>query len=106
VVCIKAFHRRYTFSTWSRRQFPVIQDKSLQQENHSRDNTTMTRDVLNIQIRAKISVTHIRVYQQSLSPCTLHSRFLSKIRKASDATLIVPGRHTISIIFLHNLDSV
>jgi len=36
---------RYACLTWSRRQFPVIQNIMLQQENHSRDNTTMTRDI-------------------------------------------------------------
>ena len=105
VTCMKTFHRRYICFTMSRRQFPVIQNILLQQENHSRDITTMTRDVLNVQIGVNDSVTHIHVHQQSLSPCILRSRVLSKIRKASYAMLVVAGKPT-QIIFLLNLDSV
>ena len=65
----------------------------------------MTRDVLNVQIGVNDSVTHIHVHQQSLSPCILRSRVLSKIRKASYAMLVVAGKPT-QIIFLLNLDSV
>jgi len=105
LVCIKAFHSHYTSLTWPRRQLPVIQDILLQQGNHSRDNTTMTRDILNVQIGVNFSFTHIRIYQLNLLPCILGS-CLSKIRKAFYAMLVVAGRHTISTIFLHNLDSV
>jgi hypothetical protein len=106
MVCIKAFDGGYTSSTWSRKQFPGIQNILHQQENHSRVSTTMSRDVLNVQIGVSIWATHIRVYQQSLSPRTLRSRILIKIRKVSIATSVVAERHTICIIFLHNLDSI